>query len=366
MARKKLRIGIVGASASYGWSQRSHMPALLALPEYELTAVCTSRLETAEASAKHYGARLAFHDYTEMVQHPDVDVVSVSIPAPFHHFLIMAALEAGKHVFCEWPLGATTAQAEEMAALARAKGVCHMVGLQARCAPALLRIKELLEEGYVGEVLTCNITMSRSGILQRGRERAWAGDRTNGANTLSIATGHCIDALCFFVAEMTELTALVTTQVPVWETSIPGESIEVSAPDTVMVNGILSNGAATSLRVSQVPWHGTGWRMEIYGREGTLVATSPETIQYSHISLRGARRQDNGFQELPIPERLSWVPLEEPGDPAFNVAQMYRRMGEAITNGTGTEPDFDQAVKRHRLLDTIQRSSDQGVKQKVS
>jgi predicted dehydrogenase len=45
---------------------------------------------------------------------------------------------------------------------------------------------------------------------------------------------------------------------------------------------------------------------------------------------------------------------------------MYRRMGEAITNGTGTEPDFDQAVKRHRLLDTIQRSSDQGVKQKVS
>ena len=75
MAGDKIRIGLIGANANYGWSQRAHLPALLGLPEYELTAVCTSRKETAEESAKHYGVPLAFHDYREMAAHPDVDLV---------------------------------------------------------------------------------------------------------------------------------------------------------------------------------------------------------------------------------------------------------------------------------------------------
>src|SRR5713101_1949541 len=104
MAEEKIRIGIIGANAHYGWSMRAHLPALLALPEYELTAVCTSRRETAEESAKHYGAKLAFHDYHEMVKHPGIDLVSVSVRVPLHRQMVMAALEAGKHVFCEWPL----------------------------------------------------------------------------------------------------------------------------------------------------------------------------------------------------------------------------------------------------------------------
>ena len=101
MLENKIRIGIIGANANYGWSMRAHLPALLALPEYELTAVCTSNAETAAESAKAYGARLPFHDYQEMVVHPDIDLVSVSVRVPLHHDMVMAALQAGKHVFCE-------------------------------------------------------------------------------------------------------------------------------------------------------------------------------------------------------------------------------------------------------------------------
>ena len=157
MAKKKIHLGIIGANVRYGWSMRAH-----------LTAVCTAHPETAEESAKHYGARLAFHDFNEMVSHSDIDLVSVSVKAPLHYPMVMAALGAGKDVFCEWPLGANLAEAEEMAALAKSKGVRTMIALQANCDPTLLRLQELVEEGYAGEVLACNMTMFLPGILERG------------------------------------------------------------------------------------------------------------------------------------------------------------------------------------------------------
>jgi len=83
-----------------------------------------------------------------MVQHPDVDLVSICVRVPFHHQIGMAALNAGKHLFCEWPLAATTEQAQQMRDLAIRKGVRHMVGLQARGARAINRVRDLVAEGY--------------------------------------------------------------------------------------------------------------------------------------------------------------------------------------------------------------------------
>ena len=288
MSSDKIRTGIIGANARYGWSMRAHLPALLALPGYELTAVCTSRPETAQESKRTYGAKIAFHDFREMVKHPDIDLVSVSVRVPRHHEMVMAALEAGKHVFCEWPLGANLAETEEMAALARAKGVRHMVGLQARGAPALLHLRDLLAQGYVGEVLACNMTMFFPGLLQRGRDMAWMADRNMGADTLAIATGHAIDIFCYCIGEFQELSAKVTTQVPVWETGEVGKSVPVTAADNVLINGVLAGGAVASAHIATVPWHGTGWRMDVYGREGTVVASSNNWPQYGNIQLRGA------------------------------------------------------------------------------
>ena len=127
MATERIRVGIIGANVRYGWGSTAHIPALRALPEFEITAVCTSRHETADETAKHFGIPHAFADPCKMVQHPDVDLVSICVRVPFHHQLGMAALNAGKHLYCEWPLAATTEQAQQMRDLAVRKGVRHMV-----------------------------------------------------------------------------------------------------------------------------------------------------------------------------------------------------------------------------------------------
>src|SRR5437867_3206272 len=113
-----IRVGIVGATVTpggSGWGARAHVPALHAVPGYELTAVCTAHEDTAAASAKEFGAGLAFSNFDDMLAHADLDLVSVVVRVPGHYELVMRALQAGKNVFCEWPLGRTVAEAEEMA-----------------------------------------------------------------------------------------------------------------------------------------------------------------------------------------------------------------------------------------------------------
>jgi predicted dehydrogenase len=111
MTTSKIRVGIIGANVNYGWGSSAHIPALKALPDFEITAVCTGRQTTADETARRFSIPLAFHDPAKLAQHPNVDLVSICVRVPFHYQLGMLALDAGKHVFCEWPLAATTEQA---------------------------------------------------------------------------------------------------------------------------------------------------------------------------------------------------------------------------------------------------------------
>ena len=128
----KIRVGIVGATVTpggSGWGANAHVPALQALPNYELKAVCTAHEETARASAEKFDADLAFHNISEMVTHPDVDLIAIVVRVPWHKDLVMAAINANKPVCCEWPLGAHLAEANEMAEAATAKAIPSLVGL---------------------------------------------------------------------------------------------------------------------------------------------------------------------------------------------------------------------------------------------
>src|SRR5919198_113395 len=166
-----IRVGIVGATVTpggSGWGANAHVPAIHALPEYELWAVCTAHEDTAKASADKFGAELAFSNFDEMVADPDVDLVSIVVRVPGHHALVMKALQAGKHVFCEWPLGRTLAEAEEMANLARQRSLRTAVGLQARSDPALMYARDLVQQGYVGQLLSANAMYVSQVVSQRG------------------------------------------------------------------------------------------------------------------------------------------------------------------------------------------------------
>jgi predicted dehydrogenase len=285
----KIRLGIIGANVHRGWAPRSHLPAIAASPEFELTAVCTTRQESAEESSQKFGARLAFDDYHKMLAHPDIDAVAVILRVPSHYEPTMAALKAGKHVYTEWPLGRTTAETREMADLAQAKGVRNMVGLQARAAPAILYAKELVESGYVGEVMSCHVSRIQDGVLQRPSDRTWQRDKDLGANTLTITCGHTIDALRFVVGDFSHVSSVVSTQAKEWLEVDTKQMLEVTSPDNILVSGKLANGGVASVHIASNPWAGSGYRMEIYGREGTLVASSEESPNHDGVRLqRGA------------------------------------------------------------------------------
>ncbi len=362
----KIRLGFVGANVNSGWSTQSHYPALLASPDVELTAVCTSRPESAEEARKAFGAKLAFHDFREMVVSPEIDAVAVVVRVPLHYEPTKAAIEAGKHVFTEWPLGRTTAEAEELAALAKAKGLQTAVGLQSRVSPALLYVKELIDDGYVGEVLSCHVTTMRDGALERHSSRNWNLDISQGANTLTIANGHVIDALRFVLGDFKRVACMVTTQVQKMYETDTQKYIDVTSPDNVRVSGQLVRGAAATVSVGAVPWAGSGFRMEIYGREGTLVTTGSVSSQRGEMLRVQGAKGSNELQDLTLPERYFYVPDDFPrGDP-FNVGQLYTLFAEAIRTGETRLPTFDTAVELHRFIDTIKKASDTGREQVVT
>ena len=362
----KIRLGFVGANVNSNWSVQSHYPALLAHPDVELTAVCTSRPESAEEARLAFGATLAFHDFREMVLSPEIDAVAVVVRVPLHYEPTKAAIEAGKHVFTEWPLGRTTAEAEELADLARAKGVQTAVGLQSRVSPALLYIKELIDEGYVGEVLSCQVTTMRDGALERPSSRNWNLDASQGANTMTIANGHVIDALRMVLGDFKRVACMVTTQVQkIYETDTQ-QYVEVTSPDNVRVSGQLERGAAASVHVGAVPWAGSGFRMEIYGREGTLITTGSVSSQRGEmLRIQGAQRSHE-LKDLTIPGRFVYVPDDYPRRHPFNVGQIYALFAKAIRTGQIGLPTFDTAVELHRFIDMIKRASDTGQELPVS
>ena len=356
----KIRLGFVGANVNSTWSSQSHYPALLASPDVELTAVCTSRPESAEEARQAFGAKLAFHDFREMVSSPEIDAVAVVVRVPLHYGPTKAAIEAGKHVLTEWPLGRTTAEAEELATLARAKGVQTAVGLQSRVSPALLYVKDLIDAGYVGEVLSCHVTTMRGGGLERHSGDTWNLDASQGANTLTIANGHVIDALRMVLGNFARVACMVTTQVRQMYVTDTKQLVEVSSPDNVRVSGQLERGAAVSVHVGSVPWGGSGFRMEIYGREGTLVTTGSVSSQRGEMLRVQGAQGSHELKDLSIPQRFVYVPDDFPqGDP-FNVGQLYALFAEAIRTGQSRLPTFDTAVELHRFIDTINQASDTG------
>src|SRR2546429_4853486 len=194
-APSKLGVGIIGVSPTRGWAATAHIPALRALPNYDIRALSANSAESARAAGEAFGVSAVFSNHKQLVTQPDIDVVAVTVKVPHHRELVSAALAAGKAVYCEWPLGRDLDDARAMAALAAEQGVRTAVGLQARQAPAIEFVQELLSDGYVGEVLsTTMVGLSVPGDVV-GQPNAYILEETNGANVLTIAVGHSLDIL---------------------------------------------------------------------------------------------------------------------------------------------------------------------------
>src|SRR6185437_15508795 len=136
--------------------------------------------------------------------------------------------------------------------------------------------------------------------------RTWQRDAELGANTLTIANGHTVDAMRFVAGDFSRLSAVVATQAKQWLDTGTQTWLDVTSPDNVLISGRLANGAVASAHIAALPFAGSGYRMEIYGREGTLVANGEDSPQLGEVFLHGAQR-GNTLAPSPVPERFAFA-----------------------------------------------------------
>ena len=366
--KSTLGVGIIGVSPVRGWATTSHVPALRALPNYQIAALSAHNMESARAAGEAFGVSAVFTDHEQLVAQPDIDVVAVTVKVPHHRELVSAAIAAGKAVYCEWPLGRDLDDARAMAALAARRGVRTVVGLQARQAPAIEFVQQLLRDGYVGQVLsTTMVGLSIPGDVV-GQPNAYMLDKTNGANLLTVPFGHSLDVLNYVLGEFADLSAVSDIRRPLITIEETREQMVKTAVDQIAVIGTLTSGATASIHIREAVAGGTGFLWEINGTDGTLRITADAALpEIFPLTVAGAKGQKEPAK-FAIPTALTqkWPTLASlEGAPAFNVARAYAAFAADIENGTHTTPDFGDAVRRHEVIAAIERSASTGKRVKV-
>ena len=353
-------VGVIGVTPGRSWAALAHIPALKALPGFEIRALSTTRMESAGASAEEFGIPLAYDNHHDLINAPGVDLVAVTVKVPHHRELVIAALEAGKHVYCEWPLGNGLAEAEEMAALASAKGVHAVVGLQARASPVMAYVRDLVAQGYVGKVLSTTLVgsgMNWGAVIDQ--PNAYTADVRNGATMLSIPFGHTIDAVCQALGEFSAVEAVLANRRTSFLLVPDNVETPMTTHDQILVQGVLEGGATAAVHYRGGVMRGTNLLWEINGTDGDLQVTSMGGhAQMFPLQLAGAQGDAQTLSPIEVPPQYLWTPEL----PMFvqNVAQVYALMVEDIASGTHRAPTFEDAVRRHRLLDAVERSAASG------
>jgi predicted dehydrogenase len=359
-------VGIIGPGA---WASLSHVPVIEASEAFELRAVSTSRRASADAAAQRLGVR-GYDNAQQLIDDPDVDLVVVATRVAQHHDLVRTALLSGKPVYTEWPLANGLAEAEQLAALADETQVRTVVGLQGRYAPEVRYAAELMADGYVGRVL--GTTMVGSGMVWGGQVespgQAYWFDEAQGATTLTSAALHALDPLHHLLGEFGFLSANLVRGRTSATLVTDGSEIAVTAPDQIAVTGTLASGAAASVFYRGGASRGDNFRWEINGTEGDLVFTSPwGNFQTAPLTISGGRGEDASVAPLPVPdEYLVDIPESLQNGPAKALSQLYAELARDLQNGVQTVPDAEHALRRHRLIEEIRRSSSTGTAQQIT
>lgn len=357
MVNEKIRVGIIGAG---GWAKYGHIPALQSLEDFEIVAVSSRKKEIAEEHAAKFKIRHAFDDEQALVTHPDVDLVVVLAPAPEHAGSVKAAIAAGKDVYSEWPLTTKTSDSEELLALAEAKGVRHIVGLQRRMGPSARYTRDLVKQGYVGKIRSARMTVSVDAFppTMPGRYE-WAFHASNFSHVLSVYTAHFGDMLFQSVGVPKKLTAVVANQFPFITIQETGQKIPTTRPDAAMIIGTLENGGLFSVQIEGAQQHRTGLQIDITGTEGVLRITNLLAFENKEDnSIEGVNGDGSSLSPLPVPPEYRSLEVSHLDASTQDVAYLYAAYARDRKNGTSEASSFRDAVRQHHLIDQIVQTSE--------
>ena len=358
MTQEEIRVGIVGANAKAGWAKLSHVPAIKGLPGLKLAAVATRNEQSAREAAVAFGADRWFSDPVAMMCDDRIDVITISVKVPEHRELVLAALQAGKAVYCEAPLGRTVAETEEIAGAA---GSLHTaIGLQGRLNPAMRRAAQLLSSGKIGRPLNARVVFSCSGF---GSELSSAHDYFNkassGADLLTIPGGHALDAVEAILGPIIEVDARAEILWPVVKLTDTGQQSARETPDHVGILGMTRSGAVFTADISAGEATEDGrFRFDVRGSEGWLSLTSdhPYGLQAGDVKLTS-----NVAFATPDKAAVSGGFMGA----AINVGEVYARLVRDLHAGTRSTPGFEHALHNARLIEAVTRAAKHGERQEV-
>ena len=355
---KTLRVGIVGANPQRSWAKDAHVPAVQALPGFLLTAVATRNEQSARAAAEAFGVACWHDDAFALVRSDDVDIVSVCVKVPEHRDIVLAAVAAGKHVLCQWPLGRNVREAEELAGAARRAGVHAAIGLQGRASPAARRAGQLVADGAIDRPLSARVVSTTAGYAPHlPSAYAYLNDPQNGANLSSILGGHTLDLVMSVLGEISEVNALAAIQFEQIHLTDTNAWIRRSTPDHLLVMSRHDNGCLVSIEVGGNRPPDTAFTFEIIGTKGRLILAGghPHGFQAGELRLQADR-------DVPAPDLPAAPGLTRE---AANVAEIYVQLGRDIRASSWTVPDFAHAACLTRLVEAVRHAGCSGVRQRA-
>jgi predicted dehydrogenase len=371
-----IRVGIVGLSANTGigpsWAKLAHLPYLTASPHYTVTGILNSSLESSQKAIEAFNlseTAKPFSDIKHMATDPNIDLIVICVEVKKHAALVKGTIEHGKNVYCEWPLAANHAEAEELAALAAEKGVQMYVGLESRRSPPCAALRDLLSSGAIGDVQSTTVTGTLGPLPQVWSERAaFYLDVYSGQSPLHTRIAHFLDGFCFALGEFGEYGVLLETHqkevkvydVPVTElenavkdADAKSKVLKRTAPDEVALQGRLDSGAVASVhfRSGSTDADGNILRWTITGTQGLVEVTQTAGQFIRDMSVKIKLVKEGNVTDVNVDwdvegEFKMYGEMVVLTTPARNYKAIAERDQEAIS-------DFQHAVKRHTMIDDI-------------
>lgn len=350
-----VRVGVVGT----GFGSRVQIPGFLKLDRVEVAAVMSSgRAENARQVAADYKIKQVCTTFEEILQVPGLDAISIVTPPYQHHSLTLQAFAAGKHVLCEKPLATSLEEARQMLEAARRSGLVGMVDHEFRYVPARAFASELLKQGWLGQLITANITMlSGASADPQGRTWGWLFDREAGGGFLGALGSHYIDALRNWFGEIAAVSAEIDTVVKNRYLPNSNEMRAVTADDSFTLLCRFARGGKAIVNVSVVTPFGNGERIELYGSQGSLIIDNEGRVY-------GGRVGEDHLQPLQIPARYTSGPssrdqrLRPFVTLAGDFVEAIRRTRQTGSPPGQVTPGFTDGYKVQQVIEAARQSAE--------
>lgn len=366
----------MGAAHSQGWRTAPHF---FDLPLHPAMRVVAGRnAANVEAAAHTLGWAESSTSWHDLLERDDIDVIDICTPGDSHHEIAIAALEAGKHVLCEKPLANSVKEAEEMAAAAEraaANGVLAMVGFTYRRVPAIQLARKLVADGKIGEIHHVRAQYLQDWLTDPSAPLSWRLDKAKaGSGALGDIGAHIVDMTQFITGQsITEVSGALRTfvsQRPMAEefAGLSGkggsEMGPVTVDDSATFLAQLSGGAVGVYEATRFAnGRKNAIRIEINGSKGSL-AFDFEDMNVLHFFDGTDPGETAGFRRIVVTEPehayiANWWPAGHGLGYEHGFTHQVVDLVNAIATGTQPEPSFADGLQVQRVLDAVERSSNE-------